>query len=143
MVRWAIPLAGAWLALLLLFTLYHDLDLTRLWDALATADIKWLAMLAAAITFAQLIRGWKWHQILFDLKPIPSRRLFGAIQSITRRLRDWHWYRHRDPGGCRRAGLGDDHIQLRHHHAVDGRSRVGDSMVQRHRDQVIGFHHEH
>jgi len=77
--RWAVPLAGAVLALLLLFTLYRDLDFTLLWAALVTADIKWLGVLGAAITFEQYLRGWKWRQILFDLKPIPSRRLFGAI----------------------------------------------------------------
>jgi glycosyltransferase 2 family protein len=65
--------------LLLLFTLYRDLNFSLLWASLVTADIRWLGVLGAAITFEQFIRGWKWRQILFDLKPIPSGRLFGAI----------------------------------------------------------------
>jgi hypothetical protein len=36
-------------------------------------------VLAGTILLEQLIRGWKWRQILFDLKPISSVRLFGAI----------------------------------------------------------------
>jgi uncharacterized membrane protein YbhN (UPF0104 family) len=62
-----------------LFWLYRDLDLDRLVSAIAAADLVWLYVLAGTILLEQLIRGWKWRQILFDLKPISSVRLFGAI----------------------------------------------------------------
>ena len=79
LLRWVIPVAGAGLALALLFALYRDLDLARLFAALVTADARWLIALAATILLEQFIHGWKWRQILFDLKPISSWRLFGAI----------------------------------------------------------------
>ncbi len=79
LLRWVIPVTGAGLALALLFALYRDLDRARLLAALATADAGWLIVLAATILLEQLIRGWKWRQILFDLKPISSWRMFGAI----------------------------------------------------------------
>ena len=79
--RIVLPLIGAGIALALLFLLYGDLDLDRLLDALASARPVWLAVLAAAILGEQLLRAWKWRQILFDRKPVPVRRLFGAIMA--------------------------------------------------------------
>ncbi len=79
--RIALPLIGAGIALALLFLLYGDLDLDRLLDALASARPVWLAVLAAAILFEQLLRAWKWRQILFDRKPVTVRRLFGSIMA--------------------------------------------------------------
>lgn len=79
LVRWAIPTIGAVLALAVLFWLYKGLDLERLRSAIVTAHWSWLLALAGTILLEQLIRGWKWRQILFDLKPVSSLRLFGAI----------------------------------------------------------------
>ena len=79
--RIALPLIGAGIALVLLFLLYGDLDLGRLLDALASARPVWLAVLAAAILGEQLLRAWKWRQILFDRKPVTVRRLFGSIMA--------------------------------------------------------------
>jgi cytochrome c553 len=39
----------------------------------------WLLVLGATILLEQWLRGWKWRQILFDLKPISRARLLGAI----------------------------------------------------------------
>ncbi len=64
-----------------MFLLYRDLDLDRLLDALASARPGWLAVLAAAILGEQLLRAWKWRQILFDRKPVSVRRLFGSIMA--------------------------------------------------------------
>jgi len=77
--RWLIPAMGAALAIGVLFWLYRDLDLDRFIAGLATAEPGWLLALAATILAEQLLRGWKWRQILYDLKPISSWRLFGAI----------------------------------------------------------------
>ncbi len=70
---------GAALAVVALFWLYQDLDLERFLSAIAAAELIWLVVLTGAILLEQLTRGWKWRQILFDLKPISSVRLFGAI----------------------------------------------------------------
>ncbi len=80
-IRWILPAIGAVLAVAALFWLYRDLNLERFLSAIATAKPVWLIVLAGTIVLEQLIRGWKWRQILFDLKPISSVRLFGAILS--------------------------------------------------------------
>lgn len=77
--RWLVPAIGAALAIAALFWLYRGLDFGRFVSALASAKPHWLAVLAGTILLEQLVRGWKWRQILFDLKPVSSFRLFGAI----------------------------------------------------------------
>ena len=79
LVPWIIPIAGGLFALVVLFWLYQDLDLGRFLSAVAGAELAWVFVLGGTILLEQLTRGWKWRQILFDLKPIPSLRLFGAI----------------------------------------------------------------
>ncbi len=79
--RWVLPVIGTAVALAALFWLYRGLDIGRFLSAVATADLGWLVMLVATILLEQLTRGWKWRQILFDLKPISSFRLFGAIMA--------------------------------------------------------------
>lgn len=79
LIRWVVPIVGTGVAITVLFWLYRDLDLDRLVLAVATANTRWLWLLAATILAEQLVRGWKWRQILYDLKPISSGRLFGAI----------------------------------------------------------------
>ena len=78
-IRWLIPALGATLAIGALFWLYRDLDFDRFVTGLATAEPRWLLALAGTILAEQVLRGWKWRQILYDLKPISSWRLFGAI----------------------------------------------------------------
>ena len=77
--RWLIPALGAAAAIGVLFWLYRNLDVDRFAAELATAEPIWLLALAGTILAEQLLRGWKWRQILYDLKPISSWRLFGAI----------------------------------------------------------------
>jgi len=77
--RWLLPVLGSLLALAVVFWLYRDLDLGRFLAALRGADPRWIAALAAAILLEQLVNGWKWRQILFDIKPISSSRLCAAM----------------------------------------------------------------
>ncbi len=63
----------------LLFIAFRNLDLGRLPDILFAAEPIWLLALAASIPMEQLLRGWKWRQILFDIRPVGSFRLFGAV----------------------------------------------------------------
>ncbi len=79
LIRWVIPAGGAALAIAAIFWLYRDLDIGRFLTALAAAEPAWLVALVATILLEQLTRGWKWRQILFDVKPVPTVRLFGAI----------------------------------------------------------------
>ncbi len=77
--RWVLPAIGASLAIFILFWLYKELDFGRFAAALRAADVGWLLALVTTILVEQLLRGWKWRQILHDLKPISTWRLFGAI----------------------------------------------------------------
>ena len=76
---WLIPIVGAGLAIGVLFWLYRGLDFDRFVTELASANPLWLFTLGGTILAEQLLRGWKWRQILHDLKPISSWRLFRAI----------------------------------------------------------------
>ena len=78
-VRWLFPVIGTGLAMAALFWLYQDLDFALFATEVATAEWHWLLMLGVTILAEQLLRGWKWRQILYNLKPISSWRLFGAI----------------------------------------------------------------
>ena len=74
-VRWLLPVAGTLLAIAALFWLYRDLDFARFVAEVKTANPAWLLVLVVAILAEQLVRSWKWRQILYDLKPISSWRL--------------------------------------------------------------------
>lgn len=76
-----LPVLGAALAIVALFWLYRGLDFNAFLRAVSTSNPAWLVVLAATILLEQLTRGWKWRQILFDLKPIPTFRLFGAVMA--------------------------------------------------------------
>lgn len=65
--------AFAWVALLI--------DPERLLLTFRTAKPAWLLLLLLAIAAEQLVRAWKWRQILHGLKPVPMLRLFGAIMA--------------------------------------------------------------
>jgi uncharacterized membrane protein YbhN (UPF0104 family) len=67
------------MAIAILFWLYQGLDFGRFLSAITNSNTGWLGALAGTILLEQLIRAWKWRQILFDLKPVSSIRLFGAI----------------------------------------------------------------
>ena len=45
------------------------------------ADIGFVLLLPLAIAAEQLVRGWKWRQLLYVLRPISTLRLFGAIMA--------------------------------------------------------------
>ena len=81
LIRWIVPLVGAGLALSAIFYLYRGLDFGRLLIELQNTKFRWIVMLAAAILLEQLVQGWKWRQLLFEIKPISSWRLMGAFLS--------------------------------------------------------------
>lgn len=77
--RWLPPIIGTIAALVLIFWLYRSLDFTRFMHELQSAKLGWIAMLAATILLEQVINGWKWRQILYDVKPVSAIRLAGAL----------------------------------------------------------------
>jgi len=78
-IRWIIPTLGVGVAVAVMFYLYRDLDFSRFLAGVQSANLWWVAILAAAILLEQFINGWKWRQLLFDLKPISSLRLTSAL----------------------------------------------------------------
>lgn len=77
--RWLLPLIGGALALALIFWLYGSLDFDRFVLGLGAAEPAWIGVLAATILLEQLLNGWKWRQILYDVKPVGTLRLTGAF----------------------------------------------------------------
>lgn len=67
------------MAFALIFYLYRDLDFGRFTAGLMTANPLWIAMLAFTILLEQVANGWKWRQILHDVKPVGTLRLTGAL----------------------------------------------------------------
>lgn len=56
-------------------------DYLRLRDVVMGADLVPLAMVPLAVAAEQLIRAWKWRQILHDIRPVRTLRLFGAVMA--------------------------------------------------------------
>lgn len=79
LIQWIVPIAGGLLALVVLLWLYQDIEFGLFLSTVADAKLVWIFILGGSVLLEQLIRGWKWRQILFDLKPIPTIRLFGAV----------------------------------------------------------------
>ena len=77
--NWIVPLIGGFTAVVLLFLLYRGLDASLFIKSLASANPVFLGMLCLSVLAEQLLRGFKWRFILYDLKPISAYRLFGAI----------------------------------------------------------------
>lgn len=77
--RWLLPIFGSATALYLVFALYGSLDFALFLQGLRGANMFWIAILAATILLEQLMSGWKWRQILFDVKPVGTLRLTGAL----------------------------------------------------------------
>ncbi len=77
--RWLSPILGSAVVLALIFYLYRDLNIARFLAGLRAADPAWIGMLALAILLEQAVNGWKWRQILHDVKPVRTLRLTGAL----------------------------------------------------------------
>ena len=56
-------------------------DPGRLVRVIADADVAFLLLLPLTIAAEQLIRAWKWRQLLFSIRPIKTLRLFAAIMA--------------------------------------------------------------
>ena len=78
--RWW-SIAGALVGLGALVWIGALLHLDRLRTILADARIEYLLLVPLAIAFEQLVRAWKWRQLLYGLRQIPTLRLFGAIMA--------------------------------------------------------------
>ncbi len=70
---------AALLSAVALFIAFRNLDLGRLPNVLLDAEVIWLLALVVSIPLEQVLRAWKWRQILFDIRPVGTLRLFSAV----------------------------------------------------------------
>lgn len=78
--RW-LPWAGAFIGLAMLAWVLRRLDLDRFLTTLVNAHVFYLALVPVSLIGEQLVRAWKWRQILSPLKLVGTLRLFGAIMA--------------------------------------------------------------
>ena len=78
--RWW-PWAGAGIGIGLAALVLWRIDFAELGRVLAGARVEYLALVPAVIALEQLVRAWKWRQILHPLLPVGTLRLFGAIMA--------------------------------------------------------------
>ena len=78
--RW-LSVGGGLLGLAALAWIFARLDYDHLGALLAGADPRYIALVPLAIITEQLVRAWKWRQILHPLRAIATMRLFGAIMA--------------------------------------------------------------
>ena len=57
------------------------IDYDRMRQVVVQADIWFLPLVPLAIALEQLVRGWKWRQLLHAIRSIGTLRLFGAIMA--------------------------------------------------------------
>lgn len=74
-------IVGASLGIAGLLWILFIIDLDQLLNTLGNADPWYLIPLFLAIVAEQLVRAWKWRQLLFTLRPISTLRLFGAFMA--------------------------------------------------------------
>lgn len=79
------PILWSVIAVLLSFgvlaVFYHNIDRDRIVVILQEADTVWILMLVMAFPLEQVVRAWKWRHILFDIQPIATATLFGAVMA--------------------------------------------------------------
>lgn len=78
--RWWSAGAGLVAVAVLAWILWH-IDFDRLSTILAEANPAYLSLVPLAIAVEQLVRAWKWRQLLYEIQPISTFRLFGAIMA--------------------------------------------------------------
>jgi glycosyltransferase 2 family protein len=76
--RWW-PWGGAVVGLALLAFVLWRVDYQRFADVVAHSRVEYLVLVPAVIALEQLVRAWKWRQILHPLRAVGTLRLFGAI----------------------------------------------------------------
>lgn len=78
--RW-LPWLGALVGVAALVWVLRGFDPHRFRTIAADADFRFILMVPAVIIVEQLVRGWKWRQLLWPLRPIASIYLFGAVMA--------------------------------------------------------------
>jgi uncharacterized membrane protein YbhN (UPF0104 family) len=56
-------------------------DLNRFRVVAVNADLRFVLLVPVVVIVEQIVRGWKWRQLLWPLRPIGSVYLFGAVMA--------------------------------------------------------------
>jgi len=78
--RW-LPLLGGLLGLAALAWILRGFDLARFRTIAADADFRYIALVPLVVILEQVIRAWKWRQLLSPLRCVGTLTLFGAIMA--------------------------------------------------------------
>jgi hypothetical protein len=73
--------AGAVIGVAAITWVLWRIDFQRLGDVITQAEIGFVLLVPIALAAEQLVRAWKWRQILHGIKAIGTWRLFGAIMA--------------------------------------------------------------
>jgi uncharacterized protein (TIRG00374 family) len=76
--RWG-PWIGGVIGITALLWVFSRIDYERFLAVLAGANPGFLLLVPVAIAGEQLVRAWKWRQLLYPIRPVGMFRLFGAI----------------------------------------------------------------
>ncbi|MEX0802786.1 MAG: hypothetical protein WD688_05655 [Candidatus Binatia bacterium] len=84
--RWLPRLAALTGVVGLAFVL-QGFDLGRFLAVIESADVRFILVVPLAIAAEQLVRAWKWRQLLHPLRPmVGTLPLFGAIMAVPTRI---------------------------------------------------------
>ena len=72
---------GTVIGVMALGWVFARVDYDHMQHVLSQADIALLVLVPLAIASEQLVRAWKWRQLLHVIQPISTLRLFGAIMA--------------------------------------------------------------
>ena len=78
--RWG-PWVGGLVGIATLVWVLRGIDFERFFATVTGADTRFLALVPIAIAAEQLVRAWKWRQLLYPLRPVRTLPLFGAIMA--------------------------------------------------------------
>ena len=78
--RWW-SIAGAITGAAALAWVFWRVEYERMYDVLDQANAAYVLMVPLAIALEQLVRAWKWRQLLYAIRPVGTLRLFGAIMA--------------------------------------------------------------
>lgn len=78
--RW-LPWIGGLIGIVTLAWVLRRFDLDRFLTTLANAQWHYLIVMVLMIAGEQLVRAWKWRQLLYPLRAVGTVRLFGAIMA--------------------------------------------------------------
>jgi hypothetical protein len=78
--RW-LPWLGALIGVAALAWVLRGFDLSRFLTIATGIDARFVLMVPLTIIVEQIVRGWKWRQLLWPLRAIGSVYLFGAVMA--------------------------------------------------------------